>query len=80
MNPIHWLREWWHGRADARERVTEIRDDPDVYDGFNDDTDEPDECPAGGPHEPREVRAATSREALYVYCGKCREELPREGQ
>lgn len=59
----------WFGHDDA------IPDngEPSIGEG---DVDEPiDECPMGGEHEVEELRAATARTPLFVFCVKCRQDF-----
>jgi hypothetical protein len=60
-------------------RDEEIEDDGALSIGEADDADDsdsPDECPAGGEHEVVEIGAATNRgQPLFTYCRRCRGEL-----
>jgi hypothetical protein len=46
----------------------------------DDEADDPvDECPMGGEHEVEELRAATARTPLFVFCVKCRQNFTECG-
>jgi hypothetical protein len=57
-------------------RDEEIEDDGALSIGEGD----VDECPEGGEHDIQELRAATNRTPLFVFCVKCRQDFARGAQ